>query len=614
MHSQYETLSYSWHNNEWNDFTTEQKKLYEPWEIICNGKNVTVQPNLWRALQRLRHRDRSRTVWADALCIDQSNDRERAQQVQIMSLIYSNALQTVIWMGESKQASVEKSLDLICRIVNSWDERHPAEYWMTDDATSETLARRPTGPVAKEDDENFALSDLFRLSWFRRKWVIQEAVLSRSCEIIWQNCSISWYWVGLAAAIIRNQNIENLFISEPSNTGICNAYLIFRLSSHEGLPSVQLTFLQLLRLTATFQATDPRDSIFALLGIQTKDHHPQNSPLFLADYTLDTETLFRKVAEKFMDHPEPLKFLVNTESWTKTGATRNKEYITDSKPSWVPIWGKNAGFMLAPWSLQDGFHPARGLDFQRQITEDTSHLVVRGIGITTVLCREDENLRDSVWDLLTCGMFKVVSLEILELFSRTLTCGRNAYGGREREVHALLSHFAAFLCANKDTSIDKIETSKANEHLDISVLNALAKDGDAKAFEAVASNVCQNSRLFLTVSGHIGLGPRQIGSGDVICVLGGADMPFALRRQDGCYTLVGDCYIDDVMEGQAVEAMKMKCSHHGAFDIEKVIDSRLASEWIPEQVRPQVELVRDDLVAAAAKKYSVLQESWIEIC
>jgi hypothetical protein len=54
---------------------------------------------------------------------------------------------------------------------------------------------------------------------------------------------------------------------------------------------VQLTFLQLLRLSSRFKITDPREAIFALLGLQTNDHHPKDNQFVVVDYNLNLEDL-----------------------------------------------------------------------------------------------------------------------------------------------------------------------------------------------------------------------------------------------------------------------------------------------------------------------------------
>lgn len=58
-------------------------------------------------------------------------------------------------------------------------------------------------------------------------------------------------------------------------------------------------------------------------------------------------------------------------------------------------------------------------------------------------------------------------------------------------------------------------------------------------------------RLFLTLSGYIGLAPADTAEGDVLFFLKGGKTPFALRKVPlkGSYQLVGDCYVQGLMDG-----------------------------------------------------------------
>lgn len=72
--------------------------------ILINGPNVLgVTRNCYDALLHLRHRFRRRTLWVDAICIDQhENDdstRERNHQVIFMSDIYAKAEKVIVWLG-----------------------------------------------------------------------------------------------------------------------------------------------------------------------------------------------------------------------------------------------------------------------------------------------------------------------------------------------------------------------------------------------------------------------------------------------------------------------------------------------------------------------------------
>lgn len=59
--------------------------------------DVTV--NLHDVLEVLRNPEQVKTVWADAICINQACPEERTQQVGIMGSIYQRATQVHIWFG-----------------------------------------------------------------------------------------------------------------------------------------------------------------------------------------------------------------------------------------------------------------------------------------------------------------------------------------------------------------------------------------------------------------------------------------------------------------------------------------------------------------------------------
>jgi hypothetical protein len=61
--------------------------------------------NLLDALRRLRSTSKSRLLWIDAICINQRNLDERAEQVPLMGKIYSGASKVVVWVGEEDDAS-----------------------------------------------------------------------------------------------------------------------------------------------------------------------------------------------------------------------------------------------------------------------------------------------------------------------------------------------------------------------------------------------------------------------------------------------------------------------------------------------------------------------------
>jgi hypothetical protein len=67
--------------------------------INVNGYTFFVRRNLVLALDYLRYEKGKRTLWIDAICINQSNTNERNHQVSQMGQIYRNARRVVVWIG-----------------------------------------------------------------------------------------------------------------------------------------------------------------------------------------------------------------------------------------------------------------------------------------------------------------------------------------------------------------------------------------------------------------------------------------------------------------------------------------------------------------------------------
>lgn len=83
----YETLSYVWGDP--NDTKS----------ITVNGITFNATANLFGFLHCLRLPTADRCIWADAICIDQQNDKEKSHQIVLMSKIYQQAKETHVYFG-----------------------------------------------------------------------------------------------------------------------------------------------------------------------------------------------------------------------------------------------------------------------------------------------------------------------------------------------------------------------------------------------------------------------------------------------------------------------------------------------------------------------------------
>jgi hypothetical protein len=108
----FDALSYVWDNdspspNEEKPGPNKEKPV--PIYILLDGKAgephkpLEIPESCYIALKNLRDHHGVRTIWVDAICIDQKSDGEKNMQLPLMKEIYGKARKVYIWLGESKE-------------------------------------------------------------------------------------------------------------------------------------------------------------------------------------------------------------------------------------------------------------------------------------------------------------------------------------------------------------------------------------------------------------------------------------------------------------------------------------------------------------------------------
>ncbi|UPK95336.1 hypothetical protein LCI18_006271 [Fusarium solani-melongenae] len=92
-HPSFHALSYVWGSPS----ITELVKV--------NDKVISATENLCAALRHIQKCYGNIVLWVDALCINQSDDVEKSQQVQLMRDIYTSATQVIAWLGDANDDS-----------------------------------------------------------------------------------------------------------------------------------------------------------------------------------------------------------------------------------------------------------------------------------------------------------------------------------------------------------------------------------------------------------------------------------------------------------------------------------------------------------------------------
>ena len=249
---QYRALSYVWGDQ-------SNKK-----SIIVNNKHLEIGSNLWTALIHLRRRTKDVTLWCDAVCINQEDMSERNHQVLMMRDIYAQAQQVIIWLGDKADRS-----DLAFSNFRKW-----SPLLNTNDTAMLASILRPSSRGQYFDRRSWeACRHFFQRPWWRRVWVFQEVVVSRDAIMMCGSSSCPWQSFLRARTVWDNLknpiNVAFLTEDEIGMLGSCEydiaiamALVQYRKDDQSGLD-----LLGLIRLMNRFEATNPRDKLYALLGL-----------------------------------------------------------------------------------------------------------------------------------------------------------------------------------------------------------------------------------------------------------------------------------------------------------------------------------------------------------
>ncbi|ETS86957.1 hypothetical protein PFICI_00785 [Pestalotiopsis fici W106-1] len=262
--SSFEALSYVWGDPKQSHF------------IFLDGSEHPITSNLHAALTHLRGLHGERLLWADALCINQKDDREKEHQIGLMYQIYASASRVVVWLGEKQDGSDHAFQDL--RVIG----RRRSTESVTDQRVLERIFL------------------LFHRQWFRRIWVLQEVGAARHILIQCGHSTIDGYAFSLAANVLKP-----LFSTRAESRGLQNtvqslAYLI-QGSVHRqpyqgfGAPSDGIApFGELIDMFHDREATVAHDKVFALLGMSS---HDMTKSGLEPDYTIPLGQLFNRLVK-----------------------------------------------------------------------------------------------------------------------------------------------------------------------------------------------------------------------------------------------------------------------------------------------------------------------------
>lgn len=621
----YDALSYVWGTDE------------SPDPISCNGVQVTVtrqladalkhlrrypgwrsvipwpkdhplhsSKNAWNGFARNRHEnhkdgigDQQALLWVDALCINQKDDNERANQVKMMGKIYARASNVSIWLGKEDKEQPEfiqasnrifENEPAFVRAANSKingvhigaygpipitlsfiaqalrNARGPKNRLATMEPMEDSIHRNAAyGFPPPNAPEWNIVRQFFTNPYFGRVWIVQEAVLARKATVLIGDWEIDWTAIGEAAVWFQSKGFA------------VPAVLKYQLRDQQDLlpvskpvsmwnlccwPDNRIPLLTLLHEFRNRTATNPRDKVYATFGIAEELAYMEERgfhQLIEPNYAKTVLDVYRDIA----------RFLViehgNLAVLSHAGASLESNW-----PSWTPDWRHDkASNTMLTMQCANTYHASGDQALCIGISESANTISLQGIeadvitaygdklasyGFGYVTYREEVDFVRMAWGLLQPSITPASSSEddVARAFIETLTAGLSNDLGSQADA---LCWFV----------------QQAKMHLSIEKqFGFLQKQrSDPGRFHEAFVRACVDRRFFVTRNGLMGIGPDAMNEGDIIVILFGGRVPYLLRAAGDrtCYKFLGECYVPGLMDGEVVQTWKGEGSRRIFFDL-----------------------------------------------
>ncbi|KAF7957821.1 hypothetical protein EAE96_003391 [Botrytis aclada] len=298
----YVTLSYVW-----------GKPNEEILKVYGNGFSIYLRPNLYSALVHLREKTEPRMLWIDAICIDMQNYEERSFQIRLMTRLYSQAQEVIMWLGESRNNSETIASEARAMSVLNMEtslDGNLTPYWVTWDPVDE----------------------LFTRSLWCRAWTIQESVVAAKLTVMCGHYTSSFdHWHDIrelrrkkldsGRRLPRLVSNEYLKADEAAWDAVIALQILRDRYRKNGMMELELATL--LFLSRRHISTDYRDKVYALLSLLGDEE--RSDPLLHPDYSLSPEEMAHKLTVYVLKKYQNLTILEsafsahdseNPSSWT----------------------------------------------------------------------------------------------------------------------------------------------------------------------------------------------------------------------------------------------------------------------------------------------------------
>lgn len=545
--------------------------------ILVDGRPLRVTKNVLNVIRDLRHPERKRSLWIDAVCINQTDMQEKSHQIQQMRQIYQGANAVIIWLRPEGDEDRAQPVLVAIRWLNKimLQGVNPQFYCaksLVDCFTQENPHVPWKAPFHR----------IIHRSWFRRIWVVQEAVLARN--LIIQLGSVRIPWDSFSSATLKFLSPLNADLALTESAEGCYVLCRKESYSHETLLGLSMINLidelrawihnsdapiapsELVHMCKDLLASVPSDKIFAVTGLfgLKKSLSPatnfstnavaslfglkslSSTTSFTINYLVPYPEAYKAFTVWCIQQERNLDVLAQQTNENGYSNSYLKRPSNLRLPSWVTDWSDT-------YSL--GFNTTEAVPFTARAAQSYANR-----------CRNPPIYKRQ-GDILTLKGYVVDTGTDLDL---DLGFG-NDNESMENDNESMLKWQQAIpddkkanliLFGEKRPTLKKLELLREKTLKNEAVSSHLWRDGDMKASKIQRSPGYRSAML--TARGCLAIAFRYMnyGGSTKICALYGGRSLFILQLVGGVpgrplYRLVcGDCFIDGFGDGQGIEVAR----------------------------------------------------------
>ncbi|KAL8911357.1 MAG: hypothetical protein Q9171_003451 [Xanthocarpia ochracea] len=602
----YTALSYVW-----GDATDRQ-------DILLDGHRFSVTRSLYNALCHLRDAfevdKRELHIWADAVCINQDDQEERAREVKKMRGIYNQCFSVTAWLGDPTPA-IACELPSVRNFLDSMSFVNIRDTYL--DGSGFELVIDLITRLSAAHSLEVVSSGLTLSPFWERLWTIQELTLAPTIlfhygkeafttEEVWKLCIMSlrlWSFSN-AEETESNQRLLLGNYRALSRLGRLRPLRSFMDCDYLILGKLKLSIADYVKFAQNSKSKDPRDKVFGLVALFPDSIAEQIKPNYDPSFSIqDTYVTFFKSCYLALGN---LNFLARV---------MMQPSVTPNLPSWVVDLDSD-NYKTDP--IQNR---VLDLDLEKYKPGAVQEMVPYRYHKTNLGMPEKKLTFCENDRLLFCeGVIvdAVVSLGAVELFNS----GLNVYQQAEPEIS---KSRAAIPASNYDWKLALARVLMQDSFYEFSespsVLDTPCDPDDKpdyRSFEnnnqwlshagdmMVQSAYCQFfhgnedfniggkrfgdyftsstdidpaeyskllndiydtltfKQLCMTENGLLGTAPLHARLGDKIAVLSNCDMPMVLRPNGQHYEVVGSCFVEGLMKGEVAAGIEQ-----GLYQMEK---------------------------------------------